>query len=183
MGRGWRRPRVPALLARAGWRRAAAIARRRLCLLVAKIQTGGLKFKTGYKDLYSPPGSWPEPTKEKAPTAVRFCDRGSYGGLRLRFAPSQGPLKRNSHTLVPSRFIDNYPSAKENRCDISAISKRARSRRKWGPVSPPPVLAQATTPPPVPSELVGQYPPPLEAHICNPIVEFTHPLSHATLEP
>src|SRR5258707_1854519 len=130
MGRGWRRPRVPALLARARWRRATAIARRRLCLLVAKIQTGGLKFKTGYKDLYSPPRSWPEPTKEKAPTAVRFCDRGSYGGLRLRFAPSQGPLKRNSHTLVPSRFIDNYPSAKENRCDISAISKRARSRRK-----------------------------------------------------
>ena len=105
--------------------------------MVAKIQTGGLKFKTGYKDLYSPPRSWPEPTKEKAPTAVRFCDRGSYGGLRLRFAPSQGPLKRNSHTLVPSRFIDNYPSAKENRCDISAISKRARSRRNGGPYHRP----------------------------------------------
>src|SRR5258708_40311222 len=97
-------------------------------------------------------------------TAVRFWDRGSYGGLTLRFAPSQGPLKRNSHTLVPSRFIDNYPSAKENRCDISAISKRARSRRKWGPVSPPPVLEQATTPPPVLAEFVGKYASPPEQH-------------------
>jgi hypothetical protein len=40
------------------------------------------------------------------------------GGLRLRFAPSRDPLKRNSHTLVRSCFIGKDASSKENHCDI-----------------------------------------------------------------
>jgi hypothetical protein len=38
-------------------------------------------------------------------------------------SPLPNPLKRNDHTLGPSRMIGNDASAKEIHCDISAISR------------------------------------------------------------
>jgi hypothetical protein len=46
------------------------------------------------------------------------------GGLRLRFAPSRDPLKRNSHTLVRLCSIDKDASSKEIYCDIFATINR-----------------------------------------------------------
>ncbi len=46
------------------------------------------------------------------------------GGLRLRFAPSRDPLKRNRHTLVRLCFIGKDASSKENYCDIFATISR-----------------------------------------------------------
>lgn len=46
------------------------------------------------------------------------------GGLRLRFAPSRDPLKRNSHTLVRLCFIGKDASSKENYCDIFTTINR-----------------------------------------------------------
>ncbi len=50
------------------------------------------------------------------------------GGLRLRFAPSRDPLKRNSHTLVRSCFIGKDASAKENHCDVFATINPVSAR-------------------------------------------------------
>jgi hypothetical protein len=40
-----------------------------------------------------------------------------------RFAPYQDPLKRNGHTLAPSRLTGNDPRTKENHCYIFATIK------------------------------------------------------------
>jgi len=70
-----------------------------------------------------------EAAKGEAPTAVRCCDRGfPPGGLRSRFAPSQDPLKRDSHTLVRLCFIGKDARSKENHCDIFTTIKTVTSK-------------------------------------------------------
>jgi hypothetical protein len=49
-----------------------------------------------------------------------------------RFAPYQDPLKRNSHTLAPSRLTGNDARSKEKHCDIFATIENPALWRGMG---------------------------------------------------